>query len=372
MKQLEQGQPAIVLGLMSGTSLDGIDAAMLETNGLNVVDVGPFMSTSYDDEFRVRLKAAVESASSTDAPITDTALIRDVTDLHIDAVQRLLGAKAASGKWANPTLIGFHGHTTLHRPNRRFTQQIGDAARLADALQIAVVSDLRMRDVEVGGQGAPLVPVYHSALCRSHEKPVSLVNIGGISNVTWIGSDQTDLVAFDTGTGNGLLDAWMEQETGKRFDEDGKLAAKGRVNEGVLRDLLANRYFDLPYPKSLDRSDFSLDLLAGLGAEDGAATLVAFAVSSITRGLDQCPSLPLALYVTGGGRHNKTMMAALKDACPYPVYPIEALGWNGDAIEAQAFAYLAARSCVNLPITFPDTTGAVEPMSGGKLTVPKQ
>lgn len=371
MKQLEQGQSAIVLGLMSGTSLDGVDAALLETNGLDVVEVGPFMSLSYDDEFRARLKAAVESAGIADAPTTDATLIRDITELHITAVQSLLGQSSVAGKWAHPTLIGFHGHTTLHRPNRRFTQQIGDAARLADALKIAVVSDLRTRDVEVGGQGAPLVPIYHSALCRPHEKPVAVVNIGGISNITWIGSDQNELIAFDTGTGNGLLDAWMEQETGKRFDEDGSLAAKGQVNEGVLNELIAHPYFTLAYPKSLDRSDFHLNVLAGLSPEDGAATLVAFAVSSIKHGLDQCPDPPLTLYVTGGGRHNKTMMAALTDACLCPVHPVEVLGWNGDAIEAQAFAYLAARSYVKLPITFPGTTGAVEPMTGGKLTLPR-
>lgn len=370
MKQFEQGEAAIVLGLMSGTSLDGIDAALLETNGLDVVDVGPFLSLPYDNEFRIRLKAAVETAAKADASNTDAVLLRDITDRHITAVQRLLGDEATRGKWASPSLIGFHGHTTLHRPERSFTQQIGDPARLANALRIAVVSDLRIRDVEAGGQGAPLVPIYHAALCRPLEKPVCVVNIGGISNITWIGPDQNDLIAFDTGTGNGLLDAWMEQETGKRFDEDGDLAATGRVNEKVLKQLLTHPYFELRYPKSLDRSDFSLDILAGLSAEDGAATLVSFTALSIVRGLYQCPSPSRALYVSGGGRHNKTMMTALQDACPCTVYPIETLGWNGDAIEAQAFAYLAARSCANLPITFPGTTGAVKPMTGGKLTTP--
>lgn len=368
MKPVEQGQSLIALGLMSGTSLDGIDVALVETNGTDITDIGPSLSVPYTDQFRDRLKAAVEMAGLSDVPVSDQNLINEITDHHIGAVQKLLGELQADHKWGQPDVVGFHGHTTLHRPNRRFTQQIGDSERLARAIGIPVVSEFRQQDVKAGGQGAPLVPVFHRALCEALAKPMCFVNIGGISNVTWIGENPDELVAFDTGTGNGLLDAWVEQNTGRRFDAGGELAAQGRVDSNALESLLENPFFKKPYPKSLDRSDFNLDRLEGLSPSDGAATLVSFAISSILLGLEQCPSPPLALYVTGGGRHNKTMMNGLEMLSPCPVYPVEKHDWNGDFIEAQAFAFLAARSLQNLPITFPGTTGVSVPMPGGKTT----
>lgn len=372
MKPFEKGEDVIVLGLMSGTSLDGIDAALIKTNGIDVSDIGPGISIPYSSEFRARLKQGVEAAGVEDTPVSDESLIRDITGLHVEAIQQLLSQESCDSKWGRPQLIGFHGHTTLHRPSRRYTQQIGDSVQLADVTQIPVVSDFRKQDVEAGGQGAPLVPIFHSALCRSQEKPACFVNIGGIANVTWIGNAEDDLVAFDTGTGNGLLDAWVEQKIGKRFDEGGALAGSGQSCASTLCALMKHPYFSQTYPKSLDRSDFNLDLLAGLSVEDGAATLVSFTVSSILQGLEQCPSPPLSLYVTGGGRHNKTMMAQLSARSPCPTYPVERHGWNGDFIEAQAFAFLAARRCLDLPITFPQTTGAASPMTGGQITYPQQ
>lgn len=370
MKLLERGEAIVAVGLMSGTSLDGIDAALIETDGLEVVSAGPTLSVPYSKTFRDRLKDAVEKAGRLDAPSKDGELERDITDLHIEAVSKLLEDRSGETKWSQPHIIGFHGHTILHRPNRGYTQQIGDATRLASYTNLPVVSGLREQDVNAGGQGAPLVPIFHSALGGSQDKPVCFVNIGGIANITWIGAGQNELVAFDTGTGNGLLDAWVEQNTGKRFDKGGALAAKGRANSDVLEALLDHPFFSEPFPKSLDRSDFNLDLLSDLSLEDGAATLVSFTADSIVRGLELCPSPPLSLYVSGGGRHNNTLMKALEAHSPCPVQKVEKNGWDGDFIEAQAFAFLATRTCLDLPITFPNTTGITAPMAGGTITYP--
>lgn len=362
--------PIVSLGLMSGTSLDGIDAAVIETDGEIVTDIGPSLSIPYPDEFRAWLKAAVERAAQSNSLTADATLIRELTSLHIVCINKLLDGEEEGGKWKRPKIIGFHGHTTLHRPELRITQQIGDPIQMANETLIPVVSDFRTLDVKEGGQGAPLAPVFHASMLGSKSRPVVIVNIGGISNITWIGPDPNDVIAFDTGPGNGLMDAWIEQTTGKRFDEDGQLSAQGIVDQSVLDTLLDHSYFKLKYPKSLDRSDFSINALEGMSPSDGAATLLAFTVNSIVAGLKLCPNPPEALYVTGGGRHNLTLMSQLSVACPCQVHPIEDEGWNGDMIEAQAFAFMAVRSLRNLPLTFTNTTGARSPISGGKLSYP--
>ncbi|NKB44371.1 MAG: anhydro-N-acetylmuramic acid kinase [Alphaproteobacteria bacterium] len=371
MNLSDSKEPVISLGLMSGTSLDGIDAALIETDGEAVSDVGPFLTVPYPDSFRERLKRAVEEAARANALTTDATLISDLTSLHLDCVRTLRASDGAKGKWSSPQIIGFHGHTTLHRPETRVTQQIGDPVQLATDAGIPVVADFRIFDVESGGQGAPLAPVFHASMLYSTSKPVAIVNVGGISNITWIGPNQDDLIAFDTGPGNGLMDAWVEEKFGIRFDEGGSLAAQGNIDSTVLGKLLDHRYFALDYPKSLDRSDFSLEALSGVNPSDGVATLLAFTVKTIVAGLDQCPKPPRALYVTGGGRHNKTLMQQLSAASPWSVYPIEDVGWNGDMVEAQAFAYMAVRSVRGLPLTYSKTTGVSRPLSGGTLSYPE-
>jgi anhydro-N-acetylmuramic acid kinase len=363
-------KPMVALGLMSGTSLDGIDAALLETDGETVLDIGPSLTIPYPDDFRRRLKKEVELASSTDQITTDTELITDLTSLHITSVQKLLSLETTFGKWSAPQVIGFHGHTTLHRPEHHITQQIGNPDQLANAIGVPVVADFRVRDVELGGQGAPLAPIFHASMFRSKSKPICVVNIGGISNITWIGKGCDELIAFDTGPGNGLLDAWVERMTGQRFDDKGKLSATGVANRDILSKLLSNPYFLRRAPKSLDRSDFSLELLEGLNASDGSATLISFTVETIIAGLYQCPSLPSALYVTGGGRHNDTLMKELTFSSPCPVHSIEQENWNGDMIEAQAFAFMAVRCVRDMPITFKGTTGTRIPLTGGVLVNP--
>lgn len=370
MNQGEGKAPIIALGLMSGTSLDGIDAALLETDGDKILYTGPFHTVAYSDAFRVRLKNAVETAARNNEPTADPSLISDLTSLHCDCIRELLSSVQPDSKWASPSVVGFHGHTTLHRPDRGVTQQIGNPAQIAEAFSIPVVSNFRAHDVEHGGQGAPLAPIYHAAMLASDSKPVCVVNIGGIGNITWIGPEKNELVAFDTGPGNGLMDAWIEQTTGARFDQDGNLSATGTVNPAVLDELLSLPYYTLDYPKSLDRSDLSLKPIQALAQSDGAATLLAYTVKTILMGVKQCPAPPLALYVSGGGRHNKTLMARLAEESPCPVHAIEGCGWNGDVVEAQAFAFMAVRSQLGLPITFTNTTGTATALTGGELTTP--
>lgn len=370
MNQFSSGKPIVALGLMSGTSLDGIDAALIETDGKHVVDVGPAHTSPYPQEFRERLKSAVELAANTDQPTSDVDLISDLTSLHIDCIHELMRNSDAQKKWARPELIGFHGHTTLHRPAQGVTQQVGNPSQLANAFSVPVVSNFRVLDVEAGGQGAPLAPIYHAALLRPETKPVCMVNIGGISNITWVGGTDNELVAFDTGPGNGLLDAWTERTLGQRYDEGGQLAASGSIDNDALQSLLSHPYFSDNYPKSLDRSDLSFDYVKSLSPADGAATLLAFTVKTILLGLDLCPKLPTTLYVTGGGRHNTALMASLQSESVCDIRAIEDLGWNGDALEAQAFAYMAMRSVMGLPITFSGTTGVQHALSGGVLTPP--
>lgn len=370
MNKSEAKEPVIALGLMSGTSLDGIDGALLETDGERILDTGPFHTVPYPDTFRVRLKSAVEAAACKNELTNDHDLISDLTSLHCECIGELLATVSPDSKWASPSLVGFHGHTTLHRPDQGLTQQVGDPMKIAKAFSIPVVSNFRAYDVEHGGQGAPLAPIYHAAMLNTDSKPVCVANIGGIGNITWIGPEANDLIAFDTGPGNGLMDAWVEQTTGARFDEGGSLAAAGNVSASALDELLSLPYYALDYPKSLDRSDLSLKPILGLTPADGAATLLAYTVRTILMGVGQCPATPLALYISGGGRHNKTLMAVLAEESPCAVHAIEDRGWNGDVVEAQAFAFMAVRSQLGLPITFTNTTGAATALTGGELTSP--
>ncbi|MFL2771602.1 MAG: anhydro-N-acetylmuramic acid kinase [Rhodospirillaceae bacterium] len=360
----------VALGLMSGTSLDGIDAALLETDGDQVLELGPYLTYSYPTYFRQELAEEVRRAGISGRPTDNRDLVRSLTEFHIEAVFELLGQVPKSSKWEKPDILGFHGHTTLHRPQSGITQQIGDAQLLANRSQLKVISNFRKNDVEMGGEGAPLVPIYHAAMCKNEVHPTAVINIGGISNLTWIDENISDLIAFDTGPGNCLLDMWVEERIGAFFDKDGELACAGMPDSNILEDALNDPFFMRVGPKSLDRMDFDLASFARLSTENGAATLVEFTVRSILLGIGQCPALPNAVYVSGGGRHNKAIMKRLSEECMYPIHPVESLGWDGDAVEAQAFAYLAVRSLRQLPITFPGTTGANSSLLGGDLSIP--
>jgi anhydro-N-acetylmuramic acid kinase len=284
-------------------------------------------------------------------------------------VRRLLSESGHAP--ADIDVIGFHGHTILHQPRRGVTVQIGDGELLAELTGIEVVDDFRSRDVAAGGEGAPFVPLFHAALAAALPRPVAILNVGGVANVTWIGPEG-DPIAFDTGPGNALIDDWTRSRTGRAFDEDGRLAARGRVDETLLAALLRNPYFARRPPKSLDRDDFDLRLLGHLGAEDGAATLTAFTARAAALSVRFLPAKPLRWLVTGGGRKNASLMAMLARDLAADVAPVEAVGWNGDALEAQAFAYLAVRSLKGLPLSLPTTTGVRSPQTGGRRHHPKR
>jgi anhydro-N-acetylmuramic acid kinase len=288
-----------------------------------------------------------------------------LTDLHIEAVDRFLeDYRIPAG---DISVIGFHGQTVLHAPERQLTVQLGDGARLAKETGIDVVYDLRAADVAAGGEGAPLVPAYHRALtAKLPERPIAVLNIGGVANVTWIGRDG-ELLAFDTGPGNAMIDDWMQRRRGVRRDEDGALAAEGRVHDDYVTQYLRHSYFGEPPPKSLDRNAFLLELVDDLSPADGAATLTAFTATAIARAREHFPEQPKLWLVAGGGRRNKTLMAMIAERVEAAVAPAEAAGIDGDSLEAEAWAYLAVRSLAGLPITFPGTTCVARPLSGGVL-----
>ena len=351
------------IGLMSGTSLDGVDAAWLDTDGITVAAFGPTLTIPYDESLRGELRAILDLAPAL-AP-DDRRLVsvtERLTDHHVRAVLAL-------GRPAD--LIGFHGQTILHRPQNRRTWQIGDADRLVRALGIAVAHDFRSADVAAGGQGAPLAPAYHAALAADFAKPLAVLNIGGVANVTWIGADGS-LLAFDTGPGNGPLDDWVSHHTGQPFDRDGALARSGRADMAVIARLLSHGYFAVLPPKSLDRLDFAHGLkdsgLSRLSAADGAATLARFTVASVAAA--NFPKPPRRWLVCGGGRRNKVIMDGLRDMLEAPVAAVESVGWNGDALEAQCFGFLAARVVRGLPLSYNSTTGVPMPMPGGRVSLP--
>jgi len=362
-----------VIGLMSGTSLDGIDAALVETDGEDVAVPGPALTIPYDDDTRAMLRAALHDAKDVAAgepvPYAIREAERRVTEAHADAVTELL--RVAALRPRDVALIGFHGQTILHRPHRRWTWQIGDGKLLARLTGIPVVNDFRSADVKAGGQGAPLVPLYHAALVRKAEKlspPIAMINIGGVANVTYVGRDE--ILAFDTGPGNAPIDDWAYRHTGKPVDEHGALAKQGRVNDEALTDMLDHDFFGRVPPKSLDRLDFTTAAVEHLSPEDGAATLTAFTAASIARAREHFPDPATTWIVMGGGRHNPKLMEELRARVNAPVLAAEDAGWRGDFVEAEAFAYLAARSRKGLPLSLPTTTGVAEPVTGGRFHLP--
>lgn len=350
------------IGLMSGTSLDGVDAALVRTDGEKIVSHGPGLSLEYSPELRIRardLLARAATISPNDPELR--AVERHITRRHIEAVELL------RRQTDTIDLIGFHGQTILHAPERRLTWQIGDAALLSRETGLPVIHDFRSADVAAGGEGAPLAPWYHAALLHGHEGPVAILNIGGVANVTLVDPDGR-IYACDTGPGNALLDDWAFLHTGTACDVDGRLARAGTAHKDILEPLLADPYFARPAPKSLDRLTFhrAMDAVRTLSPEDGAATLLAFTVEAIRR--TPLPCQPAAWYVCGGGRHNPTLMAQLKGALSAPVLPVETLGWNGDDLEAECFGFLAVRALRKLPLSAPTITGSPTLLTGGRLT----
>ena len=356
---------------MSGTSLDGIDVAMLVTDGEQVISRGPALTVPYNDEHRQLLRRAITDAEKLADRMARLGVLqraeRDSTQLHIEAV------KAFAAKFDidlnSVDVIGYHGQTVVHRPDKALTVQLGLGAVMAGELGRPVVYDMRANDMLHGGQGAPLVPAYHRALAANlHQKPVAMVNIGGVANVTWIDNDG-QLLAFDTGPGNALIDDWMKAHTGSARDEGGSLGLVGRVDEASVAQFLGDAYFESKAPKSLDRNSFSGIDLSGLSLADGAATLVAVTARSIALAQKTVPETPKLWVICGGGRHNRAIMQALENLLGN-LQKAEDVGLNGDAVEAEAWAFLAVRSLLGLPLTYPGTTGVREPVTGGVLVRP--
>jgi anhydro-N-acetylmuramic acid kinase len=392
--------PATVIGLMSGTSADGVDAALLRTDGRAVAEAGESLFVPYADALRADILALMRGVGD------EAKVAKSITDVHIQAVNVLI--KKANVSRETISLIGFHGQTIRHAPAEGVTVQIGEPARMAAELGIPVVADFRTNDVKHGGQGAPLVPLYHAALAHALPKPVMVVNIGGVSNATWIGEVQAEsgacvashgeperserggavagaerpphevlpnLIGFDIGPGNALIDDWVFTHTGNRCDEDGKLAARGVADNAIVREFLRDPYFLRDAPKSLDRLHFAASVRAlmdgqGISLEDGAATLTSMTAAAIGLSFGAVPANPRQVLICGGGRRNPTLMGLLKACVNAPVAAVEEVGWDGDMLEAQAFAYLAARSVQGLPLSLPTTTGVKEPVTGGVLFQP--
>lgn len=353
---------------MSGTSIDGIDAALVETDGVGHVRPIAFIPYSYDQNFRAKLRQLFGKRESTQNPEINV-IERELTELHAEIVQKLL--RQVNGDTGPVDVIGFHGQTIWHQPKEGVTYQIGDGAMLAKATGIPVVNDFRSADMKAGGQGAPLVPLYHRALAADLPKPVAILNVGGVSNITWIGGDRDeDILAFDVGPGNAPLDDWVLHHTGQAFDEYGVLASSGNIDHKLVEKFLKHPFFKKKPPKSLDRNTFTNLVPESMNAADGAATITKMISRSVINGMHYLPEKPLHLYVTGGGRHNNFLMRCLTDLMGMPVSSVDELGWSGDGLEAEAFAYLAVRSRLGLPLSVPGTTGVKEPVTGGKFYRP--
>jgi anhydro-N-acetylmuramic acid kinase len=362
------------LGLMSGTSLDGVDIALIETDGRRIKTFGPSGYRPYDPAERTLLRQALSEAVHLDQREARPGVLaeaeRAVTLAHGEAVADFLSQHRLTPE--DIDIVGFHGQTVLHRPERRLTVQIGDAVALAKAIHIPVMHDFRAADVEAGGQGAPLVPVYHRALTQSLDRdgPIVVANIGGVSNITYIDGDAV-LVACDTGPGNALLDDFVFRTSGQSFDQDGRLAAQGVPDERWVAQALELAFFGAPPPKSLDRNDFAALKLGDVSPADGAATLTAFTAAALARVVPLLPRAPKGWIVSGGGARNLTMMRMLREwLAPATVESAEAFGWSTDAMEAQAFGFLAARGMKGLPLSYPTTTGVSMPMTGGVIARP--
>lgn len=351
----------VAVGLMSGTSADGVDAALLHTDGELLIDVLGGITLPYDDDMRSRLL----DASQHDAPTVEVLrLERDITKHHAAAVAQLLARSELADR--RPEVIGFHGHTIRHVPREGLTMQIGNPWLLAEETGLKVVADFRRNDIALGGQGAPLASMFHRALFLKEAPPVGVLNLGGVANITWLGPDNA-IIAGDTGPGCGLLDEWVQEMAGLPHDRDGKLALAGKVHREIVAAALAEKFFAKPLPKSADRFEFDHIDVSMLSVEDGAATLCAVTAGAIHAAAKKLPAMPTTLWVTGGGVHHPLLMSMLGDFFG-SVRCVSDRGQNPDTLEAECFAWLAVRHVRGLTLTMPETTGCRVAATGGMIT----
>tara|TARA_R110002049_G_scaffold23545_4_gene83439 strand:+ start:31275 stop:32402 length:1128 start_codon:yes stop_codon:yes gene_type:complete len=354
------------LGAMSGTSLDGVDAAVLRTDGHEISGFGPTGYRGYSAAERAVIAAGFGKWSG-----PEVAAAAEVVEAAHLALLR---------DFAPVDLIGFHGQTLAHAPRMQGTLQVGDGALLARELGLPVVWDFRSADVELGGEGAPLAPFFHHACARyaGLSAPVAFLNLGGVGNLTWVDPGvirpEADgaLLAFDTGPANAPINDLMQSRLGQVYDKGGRLAARGQVEQGALELFLAEPYFARIPPKSLDRNDFSemIALVGELSDADACATLTAMCAAGVAEAMQHCPAPPSRVLVTGGGRLNPVLMRMLDVSLDCPVAPVEEIGLDGDMLEAQAFAYLAVRVARGLPTSCPGTTGVRAAVGGGTVSRP--
>lgn len=370
-------EPIWAAGLMTGTVLDGnVDVAFLRTDGARMVEAGPFRLVPYPAGLRACLEATLAAARDWNFEGEEPAIFAEaearLTDAQADAVAALLADARAVDRLG---VVGFHGQTVLHRGGsdgrRGRTRQLGDGVAMARRLGCPVVFDFRSADVTAGGQGAPLAAAYHAALLNGIDAgpETAVLNLGGVANVTWRGPNGR-MVAFDTGPANAPINDFVAARGRGAMDRDGAVAARGRVDEARVAAALDVPYLARAWPKSLDRFDFGTGPAEGLSDADGAATLTAISAGAVARGLDLLPIRIRRLIVCGGGRRNPVLMAMIAEAAGAEAVPAEAVGWRGDAIEAECFAYLAVRVMRGLPISFPETTGVPRPMTGGRMVHP--
>jgi anhydro-N-acetylmuramic acid kinase len=350
------------LGLMSGTSADGADVALIATDGENEIEFFGGLTLPYDRDLRAR----VLEASQHDVPLLELARVeRDITLHHAEAVAELLRTLPRDTV-EGTNLIGFHGHTVRHIASEQICWQISNPWLLAEKTGMRVVSDFRRHDVAVGGQGAPLVGMFHRALFAKEARPTVILNLGGVANITWLGENE-EIIAGDTGPGCGLLDEWIQEMAGKSHDKDGRIAMQGKVNEGLVAAALATPFFSKPLPRSADRFDFDHVDVSGMSVEDGAATLCAVTVRAVVKAVKTMPKTPASLWVTGGGVHHPVIMRMLTENFG-KVQNVRQLNLNPDTLEAECFAWLAVRHTKGLPLTIPETTGCRRPVCGGTIT----
>lgn len=370
--------PVWAVGLMTGTVLDGnIDVALLKTDGERIVELGPFILAPYPTETRALLEETLQAARAWNFNGAEPEIFaraeKVLTEAQSHAVQQLV--EQAGLTMGDIGVVGFHGQTVLHRApqggRKGATRQLGDGALMSRILGCTVAYDFRSADVEAGGQGAPLSAGYHAALLKdiAENGDTAVLNLGGVGNITWT-DGEGQLIAFDTGPANAPINDFVKRHNRGEMDRDGAFARAGKVDEDRLARLLNHHYLTAPYPKSLDRFDFTAAMADGLSLEDGAATLTAFTASAVGKGLDLLPIRPTRLIVSGGGRHNPVLMDMLTDRANVSVIPAETFHWRGDAVEAECFAFLGVRVLRGLPISFPTTTGAPHPMTGGRIARP--
>lgn len=349
------------IGLMSGTSLDGIDAAIIQTDGYFYIEKKEFITVPYSQELRDSIRACFGKIDRNKEDVLTTEL--EVTLAHIDVV-------ADIAKHYEIDVIGMHGQTITHDPAEGLSIQLGDGGYMAREVGCDVVYDFRKADIRAGGQGAPLMPVYHRAMVAGVQKPCAVLNIGGVSNITYV--DEADILAFDCGPGNALMDDFVLEHLGKPYDEGGALAASGQADMELVSSWMEDEYFKRQPPKSLDRNKWHqavmgerLEIVTKMSPENAMATLMEFTAQAIIEGMSFMPKKPVDVFVAGGGVHNSALMERL--GRDMSVKPVNDLGFDSDSIEAEGFAYLAVRHLLDLPGTFPATTGVSKPTICGTL-----